>query len=574
VGINRLFFLASTSLFIFSGISQAAPQLRLSATTVGPISIAQATTGPATSVEAGNIGDGQLGLSVSSSATWLTVNLGSQRACSTMPASQCFGINLTLNTASLPLGLTTGIVTVNGASGTIDAPQTITVTVQMGGPLSSDVHVTLGQGKAADVKFYTNRFLSPNNTTSGANWVSVVLDGVGSFQFGVPYHLHLAAANMPLGDYSTTVSLGGSSDSVDNRKIAVALKVTDQPVGVLSAEKVTQKLAQGAPPATGFVGLTNQGLGTLTVSDVKISNADWLKATVSGTGAVLTYDVTSLSPGTYTGSLSFTSNSTTSVPNVSVELTVVPKGAPVITFNGVVDNAIFGAGEALTSGDVAVVLGDQLSFSPLTVGPAPPLATTINSTQVLVNGSAAPLYYTSYGQVAFQVPSGLPPLQDVTVQLIRDGQPSNTVSAHIAARAPRLLLVGGTPFGAVTFPDGVSFPFPVGSFPGLTTRPAQAGDTIVMYAIGLGATDPAVATGNAAPLSPLAQVVNTPVVNFYLIDSPAITVTPSFAGLTPQYAGLYQVNVTIPPNAPKGSNVNLTLGFNDAISNAVQIAIQ
>jgi uncharacterized protein (TIGR03437 family) len=290
---------------------------------------------------------------------------------------------------------------------------------------------------------------------------------------------------------------------------------------------------------------------------------------------VLTFDVTGLSPGAYNGSVTLTSNSSTPVPDIPVVLTVVPQGTPTISFNGVVDNAVFGAGEALTPGDVAVVLGDQLSFKPLTVGQAPPLATTINGTQVLVNGSPAPLYYTSYGQVAFEVPSGLPAQQDISVQVVRDGQPGNTVTAHIANRAPRILLVGSGPFGAITFPDGVSYPFPNGSFPGLNTHPAQAGDTIVIYAIGLGATNPSVLTGAAAPSTPqLAQVVNTPVVNFFLPDQPAIIATPDFAGLTPGFAGLYQVNVRIPPNAPKGSNVSMTLGFNDAISNVAQLAIQ
>ena len=55
--------------------------------------------------------------------------------------------------------------------------------------------------------------------------------------------------------------------------------------------------------------------------------------------------------------------------------------------------------------------------------------------------------------------------------------------------------------------------------------------------------------------------------------APSVTIDPFFAGLTPTYAGLYQVNVTIPSNAPKGT-VNVTLGFNDAISNAAQITIQ
>jgi len=572
VGLKRLLLLAFAS-FTLAGISYAAPQLRLSATTVGPISIAQGSNGPATSVEAGNVGDGALTVSASSTASWLVAAVGSQRTCITMQAVQCVPINITLNTASLPQGLTTGVINVT-APNAVDAPQTITVTVQIGGPLPNDVHVTIGQGKSADFKFYTNKFIDLNKTTTGVEWASVVLDGVGSFQFGVPYHLHLApAANMPVGDYSTTVALSGSSDNIDNKRIGVFLRVTDQPVAVPSVDKVTQKLAQGAPPVSAFVGLNNIGLGTLTVSDVKVNNAAWLKATAAGAGAALTFDVTGLSPGTYTGSLAFTSNSVVELQPVPVELTVTAPGPPVISFNGVVDNAIFGAGDALTPGDVAVVLGDQLSFSPLTVGQAPPLATTIKGTQVLVNGFPAPLYYISYGQVAFQMPYGLSPQKDVSVQVVRDGQPGNTVSVKIANRAPRVLLIGVGRYGAIVNQDG-SIPMPTGSFPGVNTHPAQPGDTLTIYAIGLGATTPGVLAGDPAPANePLSRLTNTPVVNFFLTGATAITAEPLFAGLTPTYAGLYQVNVTIPSNAPKGT-VNLTLGFNDALSNPVQIAIQ
>src|SRR5262249_4710969 len=114
---------------------------------------------------------------------------------------------------------------------------------------------------------------------------------------------------------------------------------------------------------------------------------------------------------------------------------------------------------------------------------------------------------------------------------------------------------------------------PTGAFPGVTPHPAQPGDTLTIYAIGLGATSPGILAGDPAPTEPLSRLVNSPVVNFFLTGATAITAQPLFAGLTPTYAGLYQVNVTIPSNAPRGT-VNLTLGFNDAISNAVQIAIQ
>jgi uncharacterized protein (TIGR03437 family) len=51
------------------------------------------------------------------------------------------------------------------------------------------------------------------------------------------------------------------------------------------------------------------------------------------------------------------------------------------------------------------------------------------------------------------------------------------------------------------------------------------------------------------------------------------TATPLFAGLAPGYAGLYQVNVTIPDGAPKG-NVYVSLVFGSSISNSVLIYIQ
>src|SRR5262249_35270488 len=132
--------------------------------------------------------------------------------------------------------------------------------------------------------------------------------------------------------------------------------------------------------------------------------------------------------------------------------------------------------------------------------------------------------------------------------------------------------IGVGEYGAIVNTDG-SIPMPVGSFPGVNTRPAHPGDTLTIYAIGLGPTNPAPATGQPAPATePLARVVQTPTINLGG-GIGGIPVTPFYAGLTPTYAGLYQVNITLPLNIPKGT-VSLSLSFPDAVSNAVQIEVQ
>jgi uncharacterized protein (TIGR03437 family) len=152
-----------------------------------------------------------------------------------------------------------------------------------------------------------------------------------------------------------------------------------------------------------------------------------------------------------------------------------------------------------------------------------------------------------------------------------DGSVSNPASVLVVSRALRLLLLDGT-YGAILNQD-FSLPMPTGAFGAFQTHPAHDGDALTIYAIGLGATAPAVASGAPAPSDNLANLNSMPTVVFGG-GITGVQATPFFAGLTPTASGLYQVNVIIPPGVPKGSNVAVSLVLPDSASNAAAVAIQ
>src|SRR5438552_11609521 len=79
-------------------------------------------------------------------------------------------------------------------------------------------------------------------------------------------------------------------------------------------------------------------------------------------------------------------------------------------------------------------------------------------------------------------------------------------------------------------------------------HPAHAGDVIVIYLAGMGATNPAVASGQPSPsVEPLARVVVQPTVS---VDGQNASII--YAGLTPGFAGLFQINFEVPVSVRSG----------------------
>jgi uncharacterized protein (TIGR03437 family) len=535
----------------------AAPVLRLSSNTVGPLAIATAGATNTQTIEAFNAGDGSLALTFATSHPWISASLGAPRACRTLVTAlgrNCSTIQLVVNTAGLPQGVSTAILTVNDPNA-VDAPQTVTVTVRVG-PVSVDV----APGGSRAVEFRTSSFVGASPTTQdGGKWLTVVTSAFGSFNFNYPYEIQFhPSSGMAPGSYSGSVVIGGGSNPADNQTLPVSMRVTTLPIAVPSTDRLTVRLAEGAPPLlypfSPTVSVTNLGQGSLAVSSTAVSGGSWLKQDVIP--PFFTIDPTGLPVGTSSGSITFTSNAVNGTLTVPVDLQIVPKGPPLIFFQGVLNNGTFEPGDAVSQGDIVIVKGEQLSFSPYTPGQAPPLVTKAGGTTVLVNGSAAPLFYTSYGQIAFQMPLDTP-LGTAIVQVQRDDQAiSNKAAVEVVARAPRLLVTVNQ--------DGS-----INS----AAAPAHAGDVLTIYAIGLGATSPSVGTGAPAPaVEPYARVTPTPRVAFGAALGKVFT-TPQFAGLTPAFAGLYQVNVSVPAESPKGA-VDLVVSVGDSASNTLTVYVQ
>ena len=544
----------------FATLLHAAPMLRLVSSTVVPIPLPVGGSGGTQVVEAYNAGDGSLSLAGNpvSSVSWISASVAPPRACTTTTAAAtCTPIQLALNISALAAGTYTASVTVNGAANVVDAPQTITVTVRIGG-----VDVYVAPGSSRDVVFSTYNNTSKSfggsaNTQDGGRWLT--LYGGGSFSF--TYRMHVAPpGTMGSGTYYGSLVTSGSSFTPDNQTIPVTMRVTTQPIAQPYPDQITARDAQGGAPLAMQISPNNLGQGSITIGAVSATTTDggkWLTATAnSGGWADIKLDPGTLAPGFYAGLVSIGTNAVNGTVTAPVSFQVVAKGAPFANYKGVVDNAIFGSGDAVARGDIVDVFGEQFLFSNIAYSPGVPLATGISGSEVAVNGRDAPMYFTSYSQIAFQVPMETA-LGTAQVQVERDNLPGNLISFQVVDRAPRILVIVN--------PDG--------SVPS-TAHPAKAGDTLVIYSIGLGPTSPAAVTGAPAPgVEPLARLTVTPTVEFGMDIFGTIPVKPDYAGLSPGSVGLYQVNAVVPQGLHSGL-VNVSLLFPDGGSNVVQLPVR
>ena len=182
-----------------------------------------------------------------------------------------------------------------------------------------------------------------------------------------------------------------------------------------------------------------------------------------------------------------------------------------------------------------------------------PLPTEINGTSVSINGARVPVYAVArvngLEQVNFQVPSGLD-VPGVNVVVSLNGVDRPPISTNLFPAMPGIFTVDGRR-GAIQ--HGSDFRLVT------STDPAIRGAPVVIYATGLGPVTSDPGAGNPAPSSP-------PSITTYPVTATVggVPATVQFAGLAAGFAGLNQVNIVIPPNAPTGEvDVVLSVLVND-----------
>ncbi len=222
--------------------------------------------------------------------------------------------------------------------------------------------------------------------------------------------------------------------------------------------------------------------------------------------------------------------------------------APSFSSTSIVSSAS-GDPESLTPNGLATIYGTSLSYSTtavslekLAVGSLP---TTLGGVRVVVGGLFAGLLYVSPTQINFLMPTILR-AGSTMVSVAREGAYSQQTPIQLLQVAPAVFEVNSMiaaehADGSVVTPDA----------------PAHPGEVVVVYCTGLGDTNPRQIDG-AIPAQ-AARILLMNQLQILLDGQPVPPENILYAGITPGYPGLYQINVTLPADLAQSPELRVAL---------------
>jgi uncharacterized protein (TIGR03437 family) len=200
---------------------------------------------------------------------------------------------------------------------------------------------------------------------------------------------------------------------------------------------------------------------------------------------------------------------------------------------------------------VVALFGTELARG-TAVGSGPLLPTELANTRVYVDDMHAPLYYVSPGQINLVIPHWIKP-GERTLRVVHQGQSGPDITITLVDAAPGLF-AGDSKFAVATHADNTIVS---------PETPARAGEVIVLYAIGLGKTNPSPPAGDppyrAAPIADLAGL---------RVSLGGAVVDPSrilYAGQSPNTVGLYQINFVVPESPGTDPEIRVTIGEHGSV---------
>jgi uncharacterized protein (TIGR03437 family) len=182
--------------------------------------------------------------------------------------------------------------------------------------------------------------------------------------------------------------------------------------------------------------------------------------------------------------------------------------------------------------------------------------TTLDGVSASIAGQPAFVDYISPTQVNVQLPSNIATGGPLELTLKNGAVTSASVSITVNATAAGLLAppsfkVGGNQYVVAQHLDG-TYVLPTGAISGLTSSPAQPGETIVIYGVGFGSVTPNIPAGQLVTES------NQLSASFQMLFGKTSAKLPYF-GLAPSEVGVYQFDVVVPSVA---NNDLVPLTFN------------
>jgi len=176
--------------------------------------------------------------------------------------------------------------------------------------------------------------------------------------------------------------------------------------------------------------------------------------------------------------------------------------------------------------------------------------------RVLINNIPANIYYVSPTQVNLLIPTSLI-AGPAMLQLVVDSLVGPAIPIMLQTAAPSFFQLDATTILGI-HTDGSTI---------TAASPAKAGEIVVLFASGLGPTNPAAIPDQI----PQAAASITPMSNFSMLIN-GVAVNPQqiqYAGVVPTFAGLFQINVQLPGDVT--ANPQIQIGYAGTFSPAGRV---